>query len=319
MFEKKSEIWRGRSAILLTGVGSIDLTDTFECGQAFRYELIEKNEGYTEYLTVVGNTIIIVGQRCPGELLFFDITDEELEKIAVPYFSLDTDFEKICSEIISITDSEWLRCAAECGRGISILRQDSWEALFSFIISQNNNIPRIRKIIRSLSVAYGKNLAVKRGLADCPLSKFDGKPCDQRCSSCGICYSFPSAESVAGEPEKMLPSKPGFRYKYLLACAEMIASGQIDLSDIAEKKNYEYTLSELKRIPGVGDKVASCAALFGFSNLEAFPIDVWMRRAIDTYFDGKLDPFTLGRYAGVAQQYIFHYIRNFEENGQRSN
>ena len=111
----------------------------------------------------------------------------------------------------------------------------------------------------------------------------------------------------------MLPSKPGFRYKYLLCAAERVASGETDLSAIAEKGSYLYTVEELKKIKGVGDKVASCAALFGFGNLEAFPIDVWMKRAIDTYFDGHLDPAELGEYAGVAQQYIFHYIRNLEK------
>ena len=118
---------------------------------------------------------------------------------------------------------------------------------------------------------------------------------------------------MAADPDKMLPSKPGFRYKYLLCAAERVASGETDLSAIAEKKSYAYTVEELKKIKGVGDKVASCAALFGFGNLEAFPIDVWMKRAIDVYFDGQLDPTDLGQYAGVAQQYIFHYIRNLEK------
>ena len=90
---------------------------------------------------------------------------------------------------------------------------------------------------------------------------------------------------------------------------EKVHSKEVDLSLIKEKNSYEYTLSELSRITGVGAKVASCVALFGFSNFEAFPIDVWMKRAIDTYFGGSLDPKELGPYAGVAQQYIFHYIR----------
>ena len=98
----------------------------------------------------------------------------------------------------------------------------------------------------------------------------------------------------------------------LLCAAERVVSGETDLSDIAAHKSYDYTVSELKKIKGVGDKVAACAALFGFGNLEAFPIDVWMRRAIDTYFDGELDYVSLGEYRGVAQQYIFHYIRNLE-------
>jgi N-glycosylase/DNA lyase len=133
------------------------------------------------------------------------------------------------------------------------------------------------------------------------------------CKECGCCYTFPKAEDVAKNPEKMLPSKPGFRYKYLLSAAERVVSGTTDLKAISEVHSYEHTVAELKKILGVGDKVASCAALFGFGNLEAFPIDVWMQRAIDTYFNGHLEPSSLGDYAGVAQQYIFHYIRNLEE------
>ena len=197
--------------------------------------------------------------------------------------------------------------AAESAKGIVILRQEPWETLLSFIISQNNNIPRIRKIIRSIALEYGENLAEKH-LNCCPLNgtKIDA----ECCKKCGICYSFPTPSDILERPEGLLPSHPGFRYKYMLDAAERIASGEVDLEKIAEAKSYEYTLTELKKILGVGDKVASCVALFGFSNLEAFPIDVWMKRAIDEYFDGKLDPKSLGDYAGVAQQYIFHYIRN---------
>ena len=120
---------------------------------------------------------------------------------------------------------------------------------------------------------------------------------------------------MLSNPEGLLPSKPGFRYKYLVDAAAKVSNGEINLKEIEAAASYEVTLTELKKILGVGDKVASCAALFGFANLEAFPIDVWMKRAIDEYFDGKLDPVTLGPYAGVAQQYIFHYIRNLSEKG----
>ena len=263
MFEKKSELWRGESAILLSGVGNIDLTDTFECGQAFRYELIEKSDGYTEYMTVVKNLIVRVGQRSRGELMFFGISENELTETVIPYFALDTDFDMIRKDIVSLTDSDWMKNAAECGKGIVILKQDSWETLFSFIISQNNNIPRIRKIIRALAIAYGENLALKRKLKKCPAAKINESPCEGLCSQCGACYSFPTAQTVAAEPEKMLPSKPGFRYKYLLACAESITSGRIDLADISDRQSYDYTVAELKKIPGVGDKVASCVARTG--------------------------------------------------------
>ena len=314
MFDKKSDSVRGRSALVITGVGNIDLYDTFECGQAFRYELICREEAYVEYMTVIGRKLVRVGQRARGELIFYGVSEEEFTEICAPYFALSTDFEKIREVIVASTDSDWLKRAAESAKGIVILKQDPWETIFSFIISQNNNIPRIRKIIRALAAAYGENLAVTQGLSKCPAGIIDGCPSETACRECGRCYSFPTPEAIAQNPEKMLPSKPGFRYKYLLSSAQKVLSGEVDIAKIAEANSYGFTLTELKKISGVGDKVASCAALFGFSNLDAFPVDVWMKKAIDEYFGGYLDTSTLGGYAGVAQQYIFHYVRNL--NGQ---
>ena len=310
MFIKKNEFYRGKSVTIVGDLGLMSLSDTLECGQAFRYERLIYEKNYVEYMTVAYDKIIHVGQEKAGELIFFDPWTEDYEAAVSKYFAFDTDFEKIRLDIISRTDSEWLKQAAESAKGVIILKQDPWESVFSFIISQNNNIPRIRKIIRAISAEYGVNIACEEGRKSCPVGKencFAG--CDE-CKNCGICYSFPTPSSVVKRPEGLLPSKPGFRYKYLLDAAEKVCCAKVDLTAIEKAHNYEYTLSELKQISGVGDKVASCAALFGFANLEAFPIDVWMKRAIDEYFDGKLDPKDLGPYAGVAQQYIFHYIRN---------
>ncbi len=312
MFRKKNEIFRGREAVIIDNLGHLDLKDTLECGQAFRYELLTGEEGYVEYMTVAMGRIVTVGQRKPGELIFFDSWNDGYEKAVSSYFRFDTDFDEIRSDIIAKTDSEWLKKAAEEAKGIIILKQDPWEALFSFIISQNNNIPRIRKIIRKICLEYGENLAVRDGLTACPLPHKSCIPGSEECKSCGICYSFPTADDVVREPEKLLPSHPGFRYKYLVDAAKRVSDGRTDLAEIADMASYAFTVEKLKEILGVGDKVASCVALFGFSNLEAFPIDVWMKRAIDEYFDGHLDPASLGPYAGVAQQYIFHYIRNLQ-------
>ena len=313
MFEKKYEVFRGKKATIVSGLGCCKLKDTLECGQAFRYEPLIIEENYVQYMTVAYGKIITVGQRKPGELIFFDEWTEEYEKAVSKYFCFDTDFEKIRADIVSRTDSEWLKRAAEEAKGIIILRQDPWETLFSFIISQNNNIPRIRKIIRTICLEYGKNLAEEGGLSVCPLPHKSCAVGSDECKSCGICYSFPTPDEVCQNPEKLLPSHPGFRYKYLIDAAQRVYDGRVDLEKITEMASYDYTVEKLKEILGVGDKVASCVALFGFANLEAFPIDVWMKRAINEYFDGKLDPTSLGPYAGVAQQYIFHYIRNLQE------
>jgi N-glycosylase/DNA lyase len=313
MFEKFDVIFDGKKAIKITNIGSYSLIDTMECGQCFRYERVPREDDYAEYMTVVGNELIRVAQKTKGELIFPEITDEIFEKVAAPYFALDRDLEEVKASVIESSASEWLRSAAEFGAGIAILRQEPWETLISFIISQNNNIPRIRKIVREISAEYGTNLTLKNAYNSCPLKRIECAPNKNDCKACGRCYTFPSAKDILETPEGLLPSKPGFRYGYILDAAEKVASDEVDLEGIKAKESYEYTLEELKKIKGVGDKVASCCALFGFANLEAFPIDVWMKRAIDTYFDGKLDPTSLGPYAGIAQQYIFHYIRNTEK------
>lgn len=293
------------------------LADTLECGQCFRHEPIYRDGVCCEYIIPIGEELISVAQRKIGELIFRPLYDEEnfeelFYRVISPYFTLERDYAAIKEDVKARSENAWLAEAADAASGIAILAQDPWETLFSFIVSQNNNIPRIRKIIRELSMAYGVNISLHKGLKKCPANKISCAPCEEKCKSCGICYSFPRAEDVVREPEKMLPSHPGFRYRYLLDAAERVADGRCDLDDILAHGSYDYTVSELKKITGVGDKVAACCALFGFGNLEAFPIDVWMKRAIDTYFDGKLDHAKLGPYAGIAQQYIFHYIRNIE-------
>lgn len=316
MFVKKQKDLERGEYFEISGISPFSLSDTLECGQAFRYEPIERTEKYDEYLIITGENLFTARQNADGSLLIFGVSEETLYSDIIPYLSLDVDYAEIKEEILSRAHSEKLILAAEAGGGIRILRQDSWEALFSFIISQNNNIPRIRKIIRKISAEYGKNLAL--GLEKCPKDK-SVKPCEGVCSKCGICYTFPTARAVTENPDGLLPSKPGFRYKYLMDAAEKVNSGEIDLEKIKEQKSAAETVESLKKIKGVGDKVASCVALFGFSRLDAFPVDVWIKRANEVYFDGKLDPEGLGKYAGIAQQYIFHYIRNLEKSLENDN
>lgn len=316
--QARQDVVLGRECIAVSGLGEYDLAATMECGQCFRYERVTDAD-LTEYITVTGDKLIDVGQRTTDELLFFGMDDETFEHVALPYFSLQTPLCEIRDDVISRTDSQWLKDAAVGAGGVAILSQEPWEALVSFIISQNNNIPRIRKIVREISAEYGVNICLQNGVKKCPLGLTDQHPCEEICRSCGRCYTFPRAHDIVDRPEGLLPSKPGFRYKYIIDAAQRVADGRCDLDGIKSHRSYEYTVNELCKILGVGNKVASCVALFAMGNLDAFPIDVWMKRAIDTYFDGKLDPVTLGPYAGYAQQYIFHYIRNIESAQERKN
>ena len=311
-FLKENKNIDGRDALTVKIPGAYSLDDTFLCGQCFRYEEIKRENGYVEYFTVTGDTLVFVGQKEKGELIFYGIDEETFDKVVRPYFDLDTDYRKIKGEILKNFSTEFLSLAADSAEGIAILRQEPWETICSFIISQNNNIPRIRKIVREISSAYGVNLALQKSIKTCPISKNAEKPCEEKCKACGRCYTFPSAEKILKNPELLLPSKPGFRYKYILDAAEKIVSGEVDIDKIKKASSYDVTVAELSKILGVGLKVASCAALFGFYNLDAFPIDVWMKRAIDEHFGGQLDHTKFGKYAGVAQQYIFHYIRNLK-------
>ena len=339
MFYRNSLVYRedkllGRECLIAEGLGEYDLTDTMECGQCFRHlmiagcygrsytdskdapisrtmELSEAGDGYCEYFTVVGELAVRVGQRRRGELIFYGLKSSDIPTVE-KYFSLRIDFDAIREYIKDKTDSVTLREYADIASGVAILSQDTWETLFSFIISQNNNIPRIRKIIRKICLEYGENLAMREGFSACPLS---GEcPNEAECSECGRCYTFPTPECVLSSPSRLESAKTGFRQRYLMSACELVRSGELKLDEIKERCSLDYTLSELKRVVGVGDKVASCCALFAFGNYDAFPVDVWIRRAIDERFSGSLDISEFSEYAGIAQQYIFHSIRNLEKS-----
>lgn len=324
----------GRPCIIVDGLGEYDLTDTMECGQCFRHLRVaggegrvytdskdapisdasssrELPEGYCEYFTVAGELAVRVGQRKRGELIFFGLSGEDIPAVE-EFFSLKLDFDAIREFVKQNTDSAVLKEYADIASGVAILTQDTWETLFSFIVSQNNNIPRIRKIIRRICADYGENLALREGFAACPISGL--APCAETCRECGRCYTFPRPDDVLANPDALDGAKPGFRKRYLLSASELVKSGELKLDEIKSRGELEYTLSQLKRIVGVGDKVASCCALFAFGNYDAFPIDVWIKRAIDERFDGNLDLSGFLPYAGIAQQYIFHSIRNLENS-----
>ncbi len=261
--------------LIIKDVSNFEPDQVFDCGQAFRW--VKAVDG--SWTGIVGRKKLRVSKQ-GNDIILFNTTFKEFNDIWKRYFDIDRDYGSI---IQTISSDPTLKAAAEFGGGIRILVQDPWETICSFIISQNNNIPRIKGII------------------------------DKLCTNFGECiddyYTFPSAEKVSKLTlEELSVIKSGFRAKYILDAAQKIASNQIDLSklydcDIAEARE------ELMKIKGVGPKVCDCALLFAFARIEAFPIDVWIKRALNEMFGGEL-PEVANGYAGIVQQYIFHYARN---------
>ena len=274
-------------ALPVTEVRGADLPDpdkTFDCGQCFRFERSDKSRHESEWEGVAFGRQVSFAKD--GDRLYvYNSTEEEFEGIWRRYLDLDTDYIAIDKDILSRSESDALKNAVSFGHGIRILRQEPWETVCSFIISQNNNIPRIKKIVRALCERAG--------------DRIDGS--DE--------FSFPPPTSVSRlGVDGLFELKTGFRAKYIYDAASRVACGEISLDGIMDMPS-ALGADELCKIKGVGPKVAACALLFGFGKYDAFPVDVWIKKAIEKYFPGEFDPSRLGPYAGVAQQYLFYYER----------
>ena len=261
----------------------IDIDLTFDCGQCFRFDKGEGSRFEKEYRGVAYGKQVSFAQD--GGYLYVVGSDEaEFLGLWRGYLSLDEDYGAIHNEILSLSENEALHRALDCGRGIRILRQEPWEAICSFIISQNNNIPRIKGLISALSKRAGEEIGE------------------------GV-YSFPTAEAVANLGEDELRAlKVGFRAPYIIDAAKKVACGELDIPAISALPTPDAQRA-LCAVKGLGPKVAQCALLFGFSKYDAFPVDVWIKRVIAKYFDEAFEPSLLGRYAGIAQQVLFYYER----------
>ncbi|MGN1194641.1 MAG: DNA-3-methyladenine glycosylase family protein [Acutalibacteraceae bacterium] len=264
--------------IILTDVKCFDLALCCDCGQAFRWKKDEQGN----WKAVVKNTKGEIIQK-DGITVFKNTDKKTFEEIWIPYFDLERDYEKILAGF----DDKYLKEACRVYPGIRILKQDSWEALCSFIISQNNNIPRIKGIIDRFCRSFGE----RTGEDD---------------------FTFPTFEKTASLSENDLaPLRAGFRNKYILDAAKKLAQGEISL-DSVEKMPIEQAREELMKIKGVGKKVAECTLLYGFGRVEAFPVDVWVKRIMGELYPNGLPECTKG-VEGIAQQYLFHWRRNIDE------
>ncbi len=254
-----------------------DIKKIADSGQCFRLNRVTE----TNYLLVANNHVLRITQTSNGVLL--DCAQEAFETVWKTYFDLDTDYAAI-RDAIDPNDA-FLANAGAFGAGIRILRQDPWEMLVSFIISQRKNIPAIKKSVMMLCERYGAPI------------------CD------GV-FAFPTAERLAGlDLECLLDCSLGYRGKYIQAAAKMVASGTVDLDGMYEQDD-ENLLETLKRVPGVGEKVANCVMLFGYHRLARFPVDVWIERVFSREYPGGFPFQKYEAFGGVLQQYIFYYARN---------
>lgn len=260
--------------VILSSIQVFDPVLSCLCGQAFRWT----NENGVLH-GVVGSHVANIEKTEVG-FLFRGTQEQEFNEVWRPYFDLDRDYKEICS---TLSSDSYLSLAIGEYSGIRILKQNSWEALCSFIISQNNNIPRIAGIVSRLCEGFGEHLG-------------------------GGDYSFPSSERIAAlSLEDLAPLRAGFRGRYILDAAKKVSSGEVDLEQV-EALPLEQARAELMKIVGVGAKVAECTLLYGMGRMDAFPVDVWVKRIMAELYPEGLPLCTKG-VEGIAQQYLFHWRR----------
>ncbi len=261
--------------IIIKDAKNFDLAQTLDCGQAFRW-----SQNACGRWSGIADGKYIELYKDANDIIILKSNKQDFRDFWYNYFDLDRDYDQI---IKAVSTNETVKTAALYSSGIRLLKQEPWEALCSFIISQNNNIPRIKGIIERLCENFGK--------------KIDGG------------YTFPSYKKIATlTVEDLAPIRAGFRSKYIIDAANRVNRGEIVLDDL-KHTDLDSARERLMTIKGVGPKVADCVLLFGLSHIEAFPRDVWIKRALEQMFDGVLPECVLP-YAGIVQQYIFFYIRN---------
>lgn len=288
-----------------------NLDHTLSCGQVFRWEKIDRWwEGVVE-----GNVIRITQER--DRLLFrTNHSAEDCAEFLKNYLRLDDDLPMILS---SIDKDSWVNSAIQKFHGLRLIRQNPWECLISYICATNTNIPAIKNRILELSKRFGDEVT------------FEDK----------VFYTFPEPQELAeADLDELKSCGLGYRAKYVLKTAKKIKASP-DLLKAFKSLEYEELRRGLLSLAGVGPKVADCITLFAFDKLEAFPIDVWVRRVMYQRYlkkeipqypkTGRAKPLTgseydelrsfawryFGKYAGYAQQYLFYHIR-IEESRRMS-
>lgn len=267
----------------------LDLPSTLESGQAFRWRLID---GW--YHGVIFNNIVRTRQTAEGvEFLSAPDDEKDLEPLVRDYLRLNDDLDAIYK---AINRDERISASVTRYPGMRILRQEPWECVISFICSANSNIRRISANVEDMSTSFGHSIKAGSYLR----------------------HAFPTPHELAEAGEQRLRQLGlGFRAKYVAAVARMVADGKIDLYSLREA-SYQESLDTLVALPGIGDKVGNCILLFSLDRLDAFPVDVWIDRALRDWYPAVVEkkltrkamrPWAqeyFGPYAGYANQYLFH-------------
>lgn len=274
---------------------SFETKDIFECGQCFRWN-IEEDGSYTG---VFGKNAFNVRKE-EADILITGECSGKIDEECIRYFDLDRDYEAIKDKLSKVDDN--LKKSIEYGSGIRILNQDLWEMIISFIISANNNIPRIKGIIERMCKKYGEEIV------------FNGKSY----------YTFPTPESLGkASIEDLRNLGMGFRDKYIYETTKMINEKKVDLDELKQMNNTSEIRNKLLSLSGVGPKVADCILLFStLSRFDVFPIDVWVRRVMNELYihnpeETKVNKKEIeilakekfGDLEGIAQQYLFYWKR----------
>ena len=281
---------------ILKNTSSFEPKHIFECGQCFRWD--EEKDG--SYTGVVKNNVINV-KKVDNAIYFSSFGADNLETLITEYFDLKRDYEKIKCELSKIDN--YLANSIKYGSGIRILNQDLWETIISFIISANNNIPRIKGIIERLSKKYG--------------NKIEWKGRDY--------YTFPTIEELAkASVEDLRKLGLGFRDVRVYETTHKILNKKVNLEKLHEEPDTQKARDTLLTLAGVGPKVADCILLFStLKRLDVFPIDVWVRRVMNELYLKKEDETKVnkreieklakekyGALEGIAQQYLFYWKRD---------
>lgn len=261
-------------------IAYFDIAQICRSGQCFRMDKKEHTDN--TYRIIALDRYLEVEQE--GEKCIFHCKEDEFESFWKQYFDLETGYDRYC-EAVDVKDS-YLNRAINFGNGIRILRQDLWEMIVSFLISQQNNITRIKKCIKNICEVYGEERTSK-----------DGE----------IYYAFPKPEALALLDEDALKAcNLGYRSKYVVRTAKAVADGLLDLEALA-KLSYPEARKELLKLYGVGVKVADCICLFGLHHLQAFPVDTHINQAMQNHYPDGFPSERYQGFEGVIQQYIFYY------------